>query len=171
MTEDLKFIVAEINKILKTDYNLISFDSLSIENLLQILLDVLEKFGAATKVMSFRIDYNVGIMREKKTGHSSMSRNQIQQIPTNIYWNHWRRSSTDRSIIMKIRQLFDVCYCKVIRRPFIRSYNLYLKMRTLWKISHIWRSKSENLGVKKSKKQNYFFQIPNSDKSTSRSYG
>lgn len=56
MTEDLKFIVAEINKILKTDYNLISFDSLSIENLLQILLDVLEKFGAATKVMSFRID-------------------------------------------------------------------------------------------------------------------
>ncbi len=51
MTEDLKFIVAEINKILKTDYNLISFDSLSIENLLQILLDVLEKFGAAsTKV-------------------------------------------------------------------------------------------------------------------------
>lgn len=52
MTEDLKFIVAEINKILKTDYNLISFDSLSIENLLQILLDVLEKFGAATKVKS-----------------------------------------------------------------------------------------------------------------------
>lgn len=50
MTEDLKFIVAEINKILKTDFNLISFDSLSIESLLQILLDVLEKFGAATKV-------------------------------------------------------------------------------------------------------------------------
>lgn len=50
MTEDLKFIVAEINKILETDYNLISFDSLSIESLLQILLDVLEKFGAALKV-------------------------------------------------------------------------------------------------------------------------
>lgn len=50
MTEDLKFIVAEINKILNTDFNLISFDSLSIENLLQTLLDVLEKFGAATKV-------------------------------------------------------------------------------------------------------------------------
>ncbi|KAG4079952.1 hypothetical protein HA402_006264 [Bradysia odoriphaga] len=49
MTEDLKFIVAEINKILKADYNLISFDSLSIENLLQLLLDVLEKFGAAAK--------------------------------------------------------------------------------------------------------------------------
>ncbi|KAJ6637180.1 Intraflagellar transport protein 81 like [Pseudolycoriella hygida] len=49
MTEDLKFIVAEINNILKTDYNLISFDSLSIENLLQVLLDVLEKFGATAK--------------------------------------------------------------------------------------------------------------------------
>lgn len=53
MTEDLKFIVAEINKILKTDYNLISFDSLSVENLLQILLDVLQKFGAAAKVNLF----------------------------------------------------------------------------------------------------------------------
>lgn len=53
MTEDLKFIVAEINKILKADYNLISFDSLSVENLLQLLLDVLEKFGAAPKVNLF----------------------------------------------------------------------------------------------------------------------
>lgn len=53
MTEDLKFIVAEINKILKADYNLISFDSLSVENLLQLLLDVLEKFNAAAKVKLF----------------------------------------------------------------------------------------------------------------------
>lgn len=55
MTEDLKFIVAEINKILQTDFNLISFDSLSVENLLQVLLDVLEKFGAAAKVRLFLV--------------------------------------------------------------------------------------------------------------------
>lgn len=48
---DLKFIVIEINKLLKTDYNLISFDSLPIANLVQILVDVLHDFGALTKVM------------------------------------------------------------------------------------------------------------------------
>lgn len=52
MTENLKFIVAEVNKLLKSDYNLISFDSLSVENLLQVLLDVLNKFGASVKVRS-----------------------------------------------------------------------------------------------------------------------
>lgn len=50
MTEDLKFIVAETNKLLKTEYNLISFDSLSVEALLQVLNDVLCKFNASTKV-------------------------------------------------------------------------------------------------------------------------
>lgn len=50
MTENLKFIVAEVNKVLKSDYNLISFDSLSVENLLQVLLDVLTNFGASVKV-------------------------------------------------------------------------------------------------------------------------
>lgn len=48
---DLKFIVTEINKLMKTDYNLISFDSLPIANLVQILVDVLHEFGALTQVM------------------------------------------------------------------------------------------------------------------------
>lgn len=47
---DLKFIVTELNKLLKTDYNLISFDSLPIANLVQLLVDVLHDFGATTKV-------------------------------------------------------------------------------------------------------------------------
>lgn len=47
---DLKFIVTEVNKLIKTDYNLISFDSLPIANLVQILVDVLHDFGALTKV-------------------------------------------------------------------------------------------------------------------------
>lgn len=50
---DLKFIVAEVNKLLKTDYNLISFDSLPIANLVQILVDTLHDFGALTKVNWF----------------------------------------------------------------------------------------------------------------------
>lgn len=53
MTENLKFIVAEINKAMKADYNLISFDSLSVESLLQLLLDVLHKFDASVKVDIF----------------------------------------------------------------------------------------------------------------------
>lgn len=47
---DLKFIVTEVNKLLKTDYNMISFDALPIANLVQILVDVLADFGALTKV-------------------------------------------------------------------------------------------------------------------------
>ncbi|XP_053670813.1 intraflagellar transport protein 81 homolog [Anopheles nili] len=46
MTEDLKLIVIELNKLLETDYNLISFDSLSPESLLQVLVDVFHAFGA-----------------------------------------------------------------------------------------------------------------------------
>lgn len=49
---DLKFIVTELNKLLKTDYNLISFDSLPIANLVQLLVDVLHDFGATTKVIT-----------------------------------------------------------------------------------------------------------------------
>lgn len=47
---DLKFIVAEVNKLINTDYNLISFDALPIVNLVQILVDVLHDFGALSKV-------------------------------------------------------------------------------------------------------------------------
>lgn len=47
---DLKFIVSEVNKLIKTDYNMISFDALPIANLVQILVDVLADFGALTKV-------------------------------------------------------------------------------------------------------------------------
>lgn len=47
---DLKFIVAEVNKLISTDYNMISFDALPIANLVQILVDVLHDFGALSKV-------------------------------------------------------------------------------------------------------------------------
>uniref|UniRef100_A0A182PEH9 IFT81 calponin homology domain-containing protein n=1 Tax=Anopheles epiroticus TaxID=199890 RepID=A0A182PEH9_9DIPT len=50
MTEDLKLIVVELNKLLETDYNLITFDSLSPESLLQVLVDVFHVFGAIEKV-------------------------------------------------------------------------------------------------------------------------
>lgn len=46
----LRFIVNEVNKILKTDYNMISFDSLSKNALLQIFVDCLAKIDAFTKV-------------------------------------------------------------------------------------------------------------------------
>lgn len=48
---DLKFIVSEINKLINTDYNMISFDALPIANLVQILVDVLHDFGALSKVI------------------------------------------------------------------------------------------------------------------------
>uniref|UniRef100_A0A182QHG2 IFT81 calponin homology domain-containing protein n=1 Tax=Anopheles farauti TaxID=69004 RepID=A0A182QHG2_9DIPT len=50
MTEDLKLIVIELNKLLETDYNLITFDSLSPESLLQVLVDVFHAFGAIEKI-------------------------------------------------------------------------------------------------------------------------
>lgn len=49
MADNQKFIVAELNGRLKTDYNLITFDALTAEALLQLLLDVLQSFGAAPK--------------------------------------------------------------------------------------------------------------------------
>lgn len=53
---NLKFIVSEINKLMKTDYNLISLDSMPIASLVQILVDVLTELGASTKVF-FIIDF------------------------------------------------------------------------------------------------------------------
>jgi hypothetical protein len=45
MTENLKLIVQSVNKLLGTEYNLISYDSLSEEQLLQVLMDVFLKYG------------------------------------------------------------------------------------------------------------------------------
>lgn len=54
MTENLKSIVQAVNKCLKTDFNLISFDSQSEESLLQVLLDVFQKFDIINgKVRNF----------------------------------------------------------------------------------------------------------------------
>ena len=52
MTDNLKFIVQEVNKVLKSDYNLISFDSLPVESVLQVLVDVFVQFEVQTKVKS-----------------------------------------------------------------------------------------------------------------------
>lgn len=52
MAENIKFIVQEVNGLLGTDYNLISFDSLSPEALLQVLVDVCSNIGAIEKVSS-----------------------------------------------------------------------------------------------------------------------
>lgn len=38
MSEDIKFITTELNKVLGRNYNLISFDALSSEDLLQVRL-------------------------------------------------------------------------------------------------------------------------------------
>lgn len=53
MTENLKSIVQSLNKLLNTDYNIISFDSLSEESLLQLLLDVFLKYGIITAKVNF----------------------------------------------------------------------------------------------------------------------
>lgn len=52
MTENLKSIVQSLNKCLDTDYNLISFDALSEESILQILCDVFNKFDIVTPKVS-----------------------------------------------------------------------------------------------------------------------
>jgi len=38
MSENVKFIVTEINKLLERNYNLIGFNALSAEDLLQVLI-------------------------------------------------------------------------------------------------------------------------------------
>lgn len=54
MTDNLKSIVQAVNKCLNTDFNLISFDSQSDESLLQVLLDVFDKFDIInSKVIDF----------------------------------------------------------------------------------------------------------------------
>lgn len=53
MTENLKSIVQAVNKCLKTDFNLISFDSQSDESLLQVLLDVFHKFDIIDAKVKF----------------------------------------------------------------------------------------------------------------------
>lgn len=50
MTDNVKFLVAEINRTLKKDYNLITFDALSVEMLLQVFVDLLQSVGASGKV-------------------------------------------------------------------------------------------------------------------------
>lgn len=62
---DLKFIVAETNKLINTDFNMISFDALPIANLVQILVDVLHDFGALSKVI-INYKYNCFLVDEKK---------------------------------------------------------------------------------------------------------
>lgn len=48
--ERLQFIVRETNKLLGTNYNLLSFDGLGSTKLLQLVCDVLQALGANTKV-------------------------------------------------------------------------------------------------------------------------
>ncbi|CAD7084672.1 unnamed protein product [Hermetia illucens] len=55
MTDELKYIVTQINNTLNTEYNLISFDSMSGEGLLQVLVDILVHFNATTK---FDVKFN-----------------------------------------------------------------------------------------------------------------
>lgn len=49
MTEDLKHVVNGVTKLLGVNYNMISFDALSAEKLLQILIEVLHKYNACLR--------------------------------------------------------------------------------------------------------------------------
>lgn len=147
MTEDLKFIVAEINKLLKTEYNLISFDSLSVENLLQILLDVLEKFGAANRVnyLHFLMECPRYELKLQLKFHSSKSRSQTQQTPISIYWIHWRKFSIDRlTTTNMIPPLSDDSCFRVTKRQFTQYFNSFSKTLKKSRISHIWHSPFSN---------------------------
>lgn len=53
MTENLKSIVQSVNKALKSEYNLISFDSQSEESLIQVLLDIFVRFNVLPVKVSF----------------------------------------------------------------------------------------------------------------------
>lgn len=46
----LRYMVNEVNKLLGTDYNMISFDSLSKNSLIQVFADCLTKLEALPKV-------------------------------------------------------------------------------------------------------------------------
>lgn len=55
MTEQIKFIVKEINASLGRNYDLIKFDSLDDKQLLQLLVDLLVAFNAGEKVFGLLI--------------------------------------------------------------------------------------------------------------------
>lgn len=59
MTENLKTILQSINKTLNTDYNLISFDALPEESLLQVLLDIFLKFNVITSRVNFYRTFHI----------------------------------------------------------------------------------------------------------------
>lgn len=50
MTEQIKFIVKELNSTLGRNYDLIKFDALDEKQLLQVLVDLLVNFNAGEKV-------------------------------------------------------------------------------------------------------------------------
>lgn len=50
MTEQIKFIVKELNTTLGRNYDLIKFDALDEKQLLQVLADLLVNFDAGEKV-------------------------------------------------------------------------------------------------------------------------
>lgn len=50
MTEQIKFIVKELNATLGRNYDLIKFDALDEKQLLQVLFDLLVKFDVGEKV-------------------------------------------------------------------------------------------------------------------------
>lgn len=50
MTEQMKYIVKEINAALGRNYDLIKFDALNEKQLLQLLVDLLVNFNAGEKV-------------------------------------------------------------------------------------------------------------------------
>lgn len=50
MTDQMKFIVKEINQTLGRSYDLIKFDGLNEKQLLQLLVDLLVSFDAGEKV-------------------------------------------------------------------------------------------------------------------------
>lgn len=52
MTEQLKFIITELNRELGTSYDLIKFDSLNEVQHLQVLVDLLANLDAGQKVMT-----------------------------------------------------------------------------------------------------------------------
>lgn len=53
MTEQIKFIVKEVNSTLDRNYDLIKFDALDEKQLLQLLVDLLVSFNAGEKVRKY----------------------------------------------------------------------------------------------------------------------
>lgn len=87
MTEDLKSIVNEVNKNLNTEYNLISFDSLSVESLQQIVINALAKYNASPafevrgndpEEIGRRIMEGLRNIQYRPTGHEQMDPNSFR---------------------------------------------------------------------------------------------